>query len=200
MKLKTIALFAAIPILLVFCVRIKTSPSRSTLVAPRTTAAAKIEASATRAEQNNAPQNTPANVKEWIAHARAAGNQPTASDLARGLQLATARREQMLRLMRENPAEAFKQSLSWSEWVALPERLRAIVEQPFSANVDFQVLPSCPPLEGAVNQVNPHRVILDGRAYDAFVYGSKAAMTSKENMPARGFLLDGVAVLSDAMS
>src|SRR5262249_17038108 len=116
---------------------------------------------------------------------------------AEGIRLAIERREEMRRLLRENPEGAFAKSLSWNEWAALPKNVQDLVEQPFSRTVDFQVLPNCPPREGAVNNIHSHQIVIDGEAHDAFVYGSNALMTSKEGMPARGFLLDGLAVLAD---
>ncbi|HUS35771.1 MAG TPA: hypothetical protein VM680_10515, partial [Verrucomicrobiae bacterium] len=136
-------------------------------------------------------------LREWI---RETANKPdlTRAELNEGRGVALQRREMMSRLMRENPVEALAQALSWSEWVALPEDVRASVERPFSDTVEFQVLPSCPPREGATNYVHPHRVVIGEKAFDGFVFGSKAQMTSKEQMPARGILLDGIVVLAES--
>jgi hypothetical protein len=120
-------------------------------------------------------------LREWI---REAANKPglTRVKLNEGRRVALERRETMSRLMREKPAEALAQGLSWSEWVALPEEVRALVERPFSDTVEFQVLPSCPPRERATNYVHPHRVVIGDKAFDGFVFGSKAQMTSKERL------------------
>lgn len=136
-------------------------------------------------------------LREW---ARETGTQRsvTSADLAEGRRVALERRETMARWMRENPEEALAQALSWSEWLALPEDLRGLVERPFSDTVEFQALPNCPPREGAEFHTHPHRIVLGGEVFDGFVFDSKAQMTSKEGMPARGIVLDGSIVLAEA--
>jgi hypothetical protein len=138
-----------------------------------------------------------AGLRDWIRNFATKGNLST-TDLQEGRRAALERRETMGRLMRENPAEAMAQSLAWSEWAALPEELRPFVERPFSERVEFQVLPNCPPREGAEFHTHPHRVVLGGEVFDGFVFGAKAQMTSKEGLPARGIVLDGAVVLAEA--
>jgi hypothetical protein len=192
MKLKLFALFAVIMIVVSIWFRSETK-STAQAIAPAPTRATVSKQPEPITEQ----ASRPADLREWIAVNRAYGTAPSVDQVALGIQLATERRAEMRRLMRENPAEAMARSLSWSEWVALPEAIRALIEKPFSETIDFRVLPSCPPLEGAVNNIHPHRVVIGEQEYEAFVYGSNAAMTSKEGMPARGILLDGMAVLAD---
>ncbi|MGZ5545410.1 MAG: hypothetical protein ACXWIU_12105, partial [Limisphaerales bacterium] len=136
-------------------------------------------------------------LREWISKMQAANAMPSAQSLIEAKRLASEHADNIRQLMRENPSEAFARSLSWAEWLALTENIRPLVEKPFSEKVDFQVLPSCPPIGEAVNKVHPYRVSFEGESHDAFVYGSTATMTSKEELPARGFLLDGQVVLGD---
>ena len=144
------------------------------------------------------PAPPKAELRNWISAVAGKTNLST-NELVQGRRAALERRETMSRLMRENPAQALAQSLSFSEWFALPAELRPLVERPFSEVVDFQVLPSCPPREGAVeNHIHPHRITIGDQAFEGFLFGAKAKMTSKENLPARGIMLDGAIVLAEA--
>jgi hypothetical protein len=137
-----------------------------------------------------AKTEVPAGLRAWAAN--------PSRNLQEGRQLALDRREQMAKLMRKDPAAALAQSLSWAEWLALPDDIRGLVERPFSDTVDFEVLPNCPPLEGAINQIHPHHIVMGGEAYDGYVFGLKSKMTSKKSMPANGIVLDHAVVLADA--
>jgi hypothetical protein len=199
MKLRTFALLAAIVSLVVFSFR---NGFKNSLVIDADSSTGRV----TDVARQSAPANVakPArkeavkDLRGWLAANRGVGGAITDAAMADGIRFAEERRVEMRRLMRENPAEAMARALSWSEWAALPENLRALEERPFSEVVDFEVLPSCPPREeGGVNKVHPYRVVVRGERYEGYVYGSKTLMTSKEGMPARGILLDGVAVLAD---
>jgi hypothetical protein len=201
MKLRTIALLAAIVILVVFSFRNGPKDSLRSVVA-NSPAGQVIEPVRVQKSSANLLKSTQSgatkDLREWLATNRAVAGATRGEVMAVGIRLAEARREEMRRLMRENPSEAMTRALSWSEWAALPENIRALVERPFSEVVDFEVLPSCPPREeGGVNNVHPHHVVVSGQSYHGYVYGSKALMTSKEDMPARGILLDGMAVLAE---
>lgn len=119
------------------------------------------------------------------------------TDLAKGRELASLRREQMLKTFLENPAGAYAESLSWSEWGAVPEELKDLVEKPFSAVVDFSVLPNCPSSDALLPKIHPHRVLLEGEWHEAYVYGAKKTLSSKEGMPVRGILLAGKVLLAE---
>lgn len=133
------------------------------------------------------------NFREWLAAARSGQ-----ADLKQGIVLAETRREKLAALIRKNPAHAFAESLSWAEWAAVPNELRPYVERPFSAKIDFEALPSCPPKEaGTPNVIHPHWVVLEGESYRGYVFGRNVELTTKESLPARGFVLDGMAVIAD---
>ena len=89
------------------------------------------------------------------------------------------------------------ESLTWSEWVSLPEELKPLVEKPFSAVVDFALLPNCPPANPSLPKIHPHQILMDGQWHNAYVYGRKATLTTKDQLPVRGILLDGEVVLAD---
>jgi hypothetical protein len=135
----------------------------------------------------------PATFRDWLRQTKA----PNPSNLAHARQLAAERREQMRALFRENPARAMAESLSWSEYLSLPEELKPLVEKPFSAIVDFALLPNCPPANPSLPKIHPHQIYMDGQWHNAYVYGRKANITTKDQLPVRGILLDGEVVLAD---
>ena len=134
--------------------------------------------------------------RAWLRE-RNGSRSMAADDLTRGAKLAVARREQMLHWFKTDPARAFAESLSWSEWRALPDEVRALVDEPFSAIVDFAVLPNCPPADASLPRIHPHQVLLNGEWHEAYVFGKKATITSKDGMPVRGIRLDGKVVLGE---
>jgi hypothetical protein len=148
--------------------------------------------SATAPKTSSAPLQT-GSLREWLAAYRAGG-----ADTQQGIAAATAHHDAIKKLIHQNPRRAFAESLSWSEWAALPAELQALVEKPFSAVVDFESLPNCPPLDPAApNTLHPHWVKLNGERLPGYVFGGKARLATKEGLPARGFVLDGLAVLAD---
>jgi hypothetical protein len=198
MKQKLLALLAAIVLLAFFSFRTNRRSDTASQPVKENIITQSAATATSAAATSVAPHPGARNFHEWVRTWRAAGlSDPGAPSLADGVRLASERREEMRKLMRDDPEEAFAKSLTWAEWASLPENIRALVEQPFSATVDFEVLPSCPPWDGAVNKIHPHRVTIEGETFDAFVYGSKALMTSKQGMAVRGFMLDGLAVLGD---
>jgi hypothetical protein len=132
--------------------------------------------------------------RDWLASYGASGT-TDARQLRRGKELAFKRRDAMVVMFQKDPAQAFAESLSWSEWAALPEELKAIVEKPFSATVNYAVLPNCPPATG--KGIHPHQVQIEDEWHEAYVFGRKAKMTSKDGLPVRGVMLDGKVLLSD---
>lgn len=131
--------------------------------------------------------------------ATSSNGSPAIPDLQLGIQLATERRERMVRLIRENPEQAIAESLSWSEWEKLPEEIRALTERPFSTVADYAYYPVClPPGAAPVANVPSYIAELhlaDGRSLDAFVYGTRSDLGSRGRLPVQGIELDGLAAL-----
>src|SRR5690349_3922773 len=114
MKPKWIALLALLTLALLF-IRL---PRQTTTVSHSPLAKASVP-STSAIQPSGAPS-----FKEWLAS-------PT--DLQQGHALAEARRETMRALIKENPAQALAESLSWSQWLAVPAEFRPFLERPFSA-------------------------------------------------------------------
>ena len=110
------------------------------------------------------------------------------------LELAAERRVQMLRWMERDPERALAEAVSWSEYEALPGELRPFFEKPFNRLANLRVLPVC----GADHPTGEIRLLeMDGRTWDASVYGSRNGNTTKENSPLAGITLDGRAAIRE---
>jgi len=175
-------------ITLLVCLVVATSLLRPIFRPNASTAAQQTAVPATPALTATSAPAPATDLRSWLA-------QPN-RNLEEGHALAEARRETMLRLMAANPAEALAQSLTWSEWSALPKELQAIVERPFSESVRFEVIPNCPPGDPQKAGLS-RRVRMHDQWMEAFVYGGKTDVTSKESLPVRGIELAGKVALSD---
>ena len=139
---------------------------------------------------------------QWAAEYAAA---PAVGDpeqrLAKGLALGKSRRARLERLIRENPAQAIAESLSFSEWAALPAAIRAVVERPFSITSDYHYYPVCAPEGVATPPHTPDHIadidMGDGRSPAAYVYGKNAGLMSKRGLPMQGIELGSQAALRD---
>lgn len=89
--------------------------------------------------------NPPPEIVAWHHRWLDADPASQAALLEEGRALAQTRVERMRGLLRTRPAEALNQSLSWSQWAALPPEIRDQVEQPFSLTGDYQVGTDCRP-------------------------------------------------------
>lgn len=110
---------------------------------------------------------------------------------------ALAWQEKMLRLAKENPRKAMAESLSWAEWVALPQEIKEVVERPFSEVGEYIVSTYCFGREHGHDMPVRRQARMGGVYYEAQVYGGMLGLGSKEGMPMRGFVLKELAVISD---
>lgn len=182
MKLKWIVLFSAtVALSFLLLIPKKQNPSPAVIV-ESVVPSAPVTASK--------PAAGPKDFHEWIRESRT-----QTSDAVLGRHLAEAHGEQIRQLMKSNPRAALAAALSWSDWAALPAELQTLVERPFSDQVEFQLLPDCPPIDH--DGQNQRRIFLEGQWRRAHVFGSKEKMTSKLNLPARGIVFGEEAVLAD---
>ncbi|HHC73701.1 MAG TPA: hypothetical protein ENK78_01315, partial [Thiothrix sp.] len=128
---------------------------------------------------------------------------------AKGVPLAQARETEMQRLMREHPEYAITQALSFSDYATLPDEVKPYVEQPFSTTVNFNVLPQ----EGKqkIHLANKSYIQLDepslsssnlskqqqAQVWQAYRYGSRETILSKQTMIVQGVRLGDEAVIHE---
>ncbi len=128
---------------------------------------------------------------------RAAGVRVTRS----ARELAAARGEEMLALIRSDPELALERALSWRQWLALPEPLRELVERPFSATGEYTVQSDCRP--GAERVAEPrHRTWFTAAGGERLrVYPTAAwdGVTTKSELPVQGITIAGHAALRPGM-
>ncbi|MCX6875688.1 MAG: PKD domain-containing protein [Verrucomicrobia bacterium] len=189
-----------------------TRPSRdaaAVLPVPAAAQVASAPAAGGREEPPSAaevPAAADESLRQWLEEFRqasaAAGDAAQRAALLRdGLRLAEARRERMIRLIREEPRQALAEALRFDEYASLPEAVRRRVERPFSDRATYSYLPVCagpggnPPLAGKDHVAE--LALPDGTTAKVSTYGRRAALTSKRWLPATGIEIGGLAALED---
>ncbi|MGV6808242.1 MAG: PKD domain-containing protein, partial [bacterium] len=123
-----------------------------------------------------------------------------------GVQLAQARQVEMQRLMRQHPEYAITQALSFPDYDALPDEVKAHVEQPFSATVNFDVLPQ--ESKRAFHLANKSYIRVDDPSssgsniqqkqyWQAYRYGARETILSKQTMVVQGIRLGDETVIHE---
>ena len=139
----------------------------------------------------------------WLKEVPPAGaaQQERGPWIGQGVAAAQARRQHMVRLIRENPQLAIAQALSFAQWKALPDEVRPWVEKPFSAVANYEYYPVCTPPGTLRPAGTPDYVaavtLSDGQRLEAFVYGQNLDLMSKKSLPVQGISLDGIAAIRD---
>ncbi len=125
----------------------------------------------------------------------------------RGMAWAQARRETMLRRMRDDPADALALALSLADYHRLPPEVRGLVEEPFSERGDLDVTPvRCPPdpdrPAAAIPPPNGDELRYTfwptgGPPQLAQVVGARRAQLSQTATAAQGIRLDGRVIVRE---
>ena len=136
---------------------------------------------------------------DWAAHFAGAGAAKAGREarLQEGIKLACDRADTMKRLMRENPAKAIAEALTFEEWESLPPEVLPFVEKPFSATADWNRYPICNQPTQGHNSYFASLTLPTGEDLDAIVYGRRANLMSKRQVPVQGISLHGFAVIRE---
>ena len=114
--------------------------------------------------------------------------------VSEGEKLAQARREALRELIRSNPEKALAQMLPYETRKALPDSIQGLIEQPVSGRGELQVVAS-------VSAENPsviRTLELNGRTYEAYVYGWRSRQLSSKKTAVHGMSIgDSVAIAED---
>ena len=118
-------------------------------------------------------------------------------DLNEGVELARERRQALHALIQSDPREALARALPWSLRRRLPPEVAALLEERVSATGEFSVMASAP-VPGSGDKPQTFRSLtLDGRSYQAFVYGRREHVLTKNQMAVDGVAVDDVIALSE---
>lgn len=114
-----------------------------------------------------------------------------AQDLAEGVQLAGQRRVALKTLIQEKPQEALARALPWRLRNRMPQAVTDLLEARISARAEYSVKGAAkvPGSAAMVEQIQ-RDVILDGKIYDAYVYGRREWIGTKYGLPVEGIALD----------
>ncbi len=123
---------------------------------------------------------------------------PPAS-LETGLALAEQRRVTLKSLIRSNPEAALLQAIPWRLRVRLPEEIVAQLEERVSATAKFSVLAAVPAPGRDYDGPAIRRTARIGDAfYEAHVYGTRAGVNSKDQLPVEGIAVDDQLAILDS--
>ena len=115
----------------------------------------------------------------WAAkYGKAATDQERATILPEGEALAKARREQLKRVMQENPALALQQLVPYSLRKQLPDSIKQYLEQPVSGRGKLSLIQSTPLPDGETEGPDDwYKAELNRRVYRAYLAGQKPMKT-----------------------
>ena len=110
---------------------------------------------------------------------------------ARGVELAKARRAALASVIENDPERAFDLALPDSLREGLPASITKLLEERISSYGDYSVLAAIPLPDQKLNAPPVQRSInVDGREFQAFVYGHRRDAPSKRRLPVHGVALD----------
>jgi autotransporter-associated beta strand protein len=125
----------------------------------------------------------------WLAD----GRHP--DPVARGVELAKARRVAMKELIQADPQAALERAVPYAVRRQLPKQIAALLETPVSTTADLVVEQAC----GAPGGLSwrDQWLTLDGQRLRVFTYGERAEVMTKEKLSVHGIAIDGVMAMWD---
>ncbi len=120
----------------------------------------------------------------------------TGADLQHGIELAQQRRYDLLELIENNPQRALELAAPHAIRQQMPEEIQALLEERVDAQGDLLVQSTT--LDNDRGCVTTRSATLqDGRVFDTYTYGRRAAMPTRDNIAIHGVALDGKLALSE---
>ncbi|MGC2237036.1 MAG: FG-GAP-like repeat-containing protein, partial [Pyrinomonadaceae bacterium] len=154
-------------------------------------ASAEKNAGAALSEKQSAESQVFSEFDDWIKRFLDGNFSNKRKFFSSGEKLAFKRRELFKELIKTNPQAAIEKAVSEDVQARLPVSITRFLERNISAGGDFNVY-AVDDFDSAasINQPLEREVIIENIRYKAFVYGRKASMTTKLNVPLRGVALD----------
>lgn len=142
------------------------------------------------------------NFRQWTIRMAVAEPGAGAQELLeQGLQLARQRRSEMADLIERNPRRALELAVPESVRRSLPTDVVALLEQRVSGRGDLMVQATtthtedC--LEGECCHISRTVTLRDGNVFEAYTFGRRGAMPTRDYIAIHGVALDGRLALSD---
>ena len=116
--------------------------------------------------------------------------------LLRGIELAQQRRHELLRLIEKNPQRALEFAVPHGVRQQLPQAIVDLLEQPIDAHGDLTAVATTLADDRGC-QIDRKVTLQDGQVFDAFTYGRRGAMPTRDHIAIHGIALDGKLALSE---
>jgi hypothetical protein len=145
--------------------------------------------------QQTPPEDAFALFSEWAKRYVATGANPDD-----GARLAGIRRVELAKLIESDPQRALELAVPWSVRRQLPAAVQAQLETPISARGDLTILAAIPaPGEPLGVPAVQRTATINGRDYNANVYGRRLGHPSRWNVPLHGIALGGQMAVGDSL-
>jgi hypothetical protein len=141
--------------------------------------------------QEPVPELEFARFAEWTRRYLAANPADRKSMEADGVRLAQERRDALRTLIQSDPGRALALAVPLGVRRALPDSITALLEDRLTGRGSLDVFGVLAE-PGKENQVTPtfRKATLDGREYDAFVYGRRLGEPTRQDIPLNGIAVD----------
>ena len=146
------------------------------------------------------PEPAFAGFRAWTREfAKAKSDDEKASMMAEGLELAQQRRNQMVDLIDQNPKRALELAVPVTVRRSLPADIAALLEEPVKGRGDLFVVAAvaAPGKTLTMRPVERSVTMKDGREFQAFTFGKRDLVPTKENIAIQGIALDGKLALTE---
>jgi hypothetical protein len=134
----------------------------------------------------------------WVNRYRSAEAAQKDSLEQEGMQLARERRETLRDLIQSDPARALALAVPEGVRRSLPKAVTSLLEDRISGRGSLAVLGALAK-PGKENEVTPifHTSTIDGRTYNAFVYGRRLGVPTRQNIPLNGVAVDNLFAVNE---
>ncbi|NLH74795.1 MAG: PKD domain-containing protein [Verrucomicrobia bacterium] len=151
--------------------------------------------------ENSAPEAIHAEFANWVGEflsARASGT--ALPSFAKGSRLAAARRAALAQAIKEDPQSALEMAVPWQWREVLPPEITAHFEEVVSARGNLDVFCALPLPGPDYREFRPglmRYATINGRTYQAYVYGKRARQMSQRNIAIEGIAVDNLLAISE---
>lgn len=146
------------------------------------------------------PETAFAEFREWTERF---SKEPAADQrialMAGGMELVEQRRNQMADLIDQNPRRALELAVPVAVRRALPAEIVARLEEPVAGRGDLFVVAAVPApgITMTVRPVERQVTMKDGREFQAYTFGRRDLVPTRENLAVQGIALDGKLAMTE---